>query len=83
VWGNSDYPEGDYSDGLCKICFRDKIRPLIHRRQLKEGFTPCYGDGRQDCDEDKCEFYMNCVEKNINEWKRLIISEDNGKEIDG
>jgi hypothetical protein len=51
------------SHGSCKLCIRERLIEVSRRRQIKEGYYPCFGtavDGH--CSEQgKCKYYNSCV----------------------
>jgi hypothetical protein len=75
VWGYRDIKEDELSSGICPECFRDNYVPLIHRRQLREGYNACFAQGYEDCTEFGCVFRFACLEINIEQWKETILRE--------
>jgi len=55
------YDQNEYTGGLCHVCFRDTLAPLIHKRQLREGSFDCFGKASSFCDQHECKYYAWCV----------------------
>ena len=55
-WG----PE-DFSSSLCNACFKEVISYVIHKRQLNEGNSDCFGKAHGYCDQLECRYRYWCL----------------------
>jgi hypothetical protein len=80
-WGDLNAGDDNISHGFCRRCLRELQKDTVRRRQRNEGYSPCYAKGYEDCSEECCAFWSNCLEENIKEWERHTIYENSqGKE---
>ncbi len=49
------------SHGYCGDCLKEKMKPIVRRRQIKEGNFPCFATAIGDCDQKLCKYYSACV----------------------
>jgi len=45
-------------------------KSLVRKKQIKEGYTPCYARGYDDCTEYECMFRSFCMEEAIKDWEK-------------
>ena len=56
-----DWGPEDISSSFCNSCYVEIATPLIHRRQLREGYFDCFGKADIFCDQDKCKYRPQCL----------------------
>ncbi len=61
--------------GMCAPCVRDKMIKVARNRQIKQGFSPCFGTAIDGfCSQKDCKYYSCCVldGKTLSSWQKRI-----------
>lgn len=71
-WGDETSSEDNISHGYCRACLRDMQKELVRKKQIREGYSPCYARGYEDCTEERCAFWSSCTERAIKDWEEQV-----------
>jgi hypothetical protein len=69
-WGELQAGDDNISHGICRRCLRELQKDTVRRRQRREGYSPCYAQGHEDCTEFVCAFYNSCREAEVIGWEK-------------
>ena len=54
------WPKDITTGSICCQCFKKIATKRIRRRQLKEGYSPCFNQYSDKCPNRDCKYYVQC-----------------------
>lgn len=61
IWITDSQNDSEISHGLCKMCARKQLTPLLRKKQLLNGFFDCFARSKDYCDQWHCEYRYLCL----------------------